>query len=320
MSIIQDLWNDTAGKIFIITIASYLFGYMVYGGYLYTFFDRRGNLPFSMADFSIADLITIFPTAIITFINFIPKAIIEIIKGFLIHFLLPFGIATLVRFLLNFYIAPYIKDPVLVSYLTQAGIIIWSVGYLCAIFQPLKIPRVVFIIIEIIGAIIFFSTIPNPGEAIFSAPPTSSFPQRILSYLLSFIFSLELIALPYVFGIGIAETTIKSELLIKIDRITLSQPLFPDRIKKVVLTTEAQSKSILRELWFMQKELPVISNPDIYEWGPVPGNDLYLIATFEKYALLFVPSQNSKGSRTIMINRDIILSMELSKTKERKPK
>jgi hypothetical protein len=40
MNILPNLWSDTAGRIFLITFASYLFGYMIYGGYIYTYFGR----------------------------------------------------------------------------------------------------------------------------------------------------------------------------------------------------------------------------------------------------------------------------------------
>jgi len=97
MSILQNLWSDTdtAGRIFLITFACYFFGYMVYGGYIYTFFNRKGSLPFGLADFSIADLISIFPTAILTLINFVPRAIRNIFKGVLIHFLVPIAVGVL---------------------------------------------------------------------------------------------------------------------------------------------------------------------------------------------------------------------------------
>jgi len=64
---------------------------------VYTFFGRKGSLPFGLADFSIADLISIFPAAIITLINIIPKAFFEFLKGISVHFVIPLIIGVAVR-------------------------------------------------------------------------------------------------------------------------------------------------------------------------------------------------------------------------------
>ncbi|NMC79890.1 MAG: hypothetical protein GYA59_11060, partial [Chloroflexi bacterium] len=81
MSFLLDLWSDTAGKIFLITFVSYLAAYLVYGGYVYTFFGRNVGLPFGLADFSIADLISIFPAMVITLVHTVSRAIGEFLKG-----------------------------------------------------------------------------------------------------------------------------------------------------------------------------------------------------------------------------------------------
>jgi hypothetical protein len=104
MNILHDLWADTAGKIFLLTIASYLFGYLVYGGYLGTFFRRIGNVPFGFTEFSVADLISIFPTAIITILNIIPRAFLDIIVGLLKNVIVPFAVGLLIRSTTGYYI------------------------------------------------------------------------------------------------------------------------------------------------------------------------------------------------------------------------
>jgi len=149
------------------------------------------------------------------------------------------------------------------------------------VIQPFKNSRFLFIFIEIIGAAIFFISIPDKVEAFPVLPTPSDFAQQALTFLFTFIFSLEIITLPYLFGMVIAETAIKSDLLVKIDRITLSHPVLKDGLRKITLSTEIENKITFRELSLMQKKLPIDIEPDVYEWVSTADNSLYLVATFE---------------------------------------
>ena len=52
-----------------ITVAAYMFSFLVYGGYLSAFAGSIGNIPFAFSELTIVDLLAIFPMAIITIVT-----------------------------------------------------------------------------------------------------------------------------------------------------------------------------------------------------------------------------------------------------------
>lgn len=314
MIFLQDVWSDTAGRIFLITFACYLFGYMVYGGYLYAFFSRKGSLPFGLADFSIADLISIFPAAIFTIIDIVPKAFLDFLKGVFLHFGIPLVIGIGIRTATGLRLNLLGLDANWIGPLGIVGLILWLTSYLLSSLRPRKIRWFVYALFEILGAILFFASIPNQGEPLPVIPVPSTQMQQGLNDFLGIILILEAIAVPYAFGVGIARTAIKSELLIKINRLTLRQPIFADGLKKISFAHENRSKHPLHELWLAQKSLPIDIEPEVYEWSPTPEKNTYLIATFEKFVIIYEAKPEAQQNRTIMVNRDMILSIEFANT------
>lgn len=322
MDFLQNLWVDPTGKIFLITVGCTLFSYMIYGGYIHTFFGRRGSVPFGLADFSITDLISIFPAAIITIFSLILKAIKSTLKNFLIHFLAPIIVGTGIRsYISGSPLSPFLFDKILIEYLVQAGYVIWIFGYSLATFQSSKTPKRVFTSVEFLGIILLSVTLPSVGQS----PTFTSIPLIQTSFVLDILFNILIpftsIAGFFVFGIEVAQKAIKSNLLIRIDRLTLRQPILKEGMKKVTTSTETGNKPSFREIWLVQKNLPVDMEPDAYEWSATPDKNLYLIATFEKFVLLFapIPGPEPEDGTTIMLNRDMILSMETGTTSPSKP-
>jgi hypothetical protein len=314
MDFLQTLWADAAGKIFLITVGSTLFGYMVHGGYMFTFFGRRENLPFGLSDFSIIDLISIFPTAIVTFFNIIPKAFFEFLKIFIIHFVIPVTIGIIIRSS-GFQLDQFLFGTTwLVQILNGAGFFIWASCYFFAIIQSRNLLKVFIVIVEFLGAILYFVTLSTMG-----GPSTTINISPAQTQILYAIFATTIF--PYVFGVLIARKAIKSNLLVRIERLTLRQPILKEGMKKVTTSTETGNKPSFRELWLAQKSLPVDMEPDAYEWSATPDKNLYLIATFEKFVLLFtpIPGPEPEDGTTIMLNRDMILSMETGTTAPSKP-
>ncbi|NMC81077.1 MAG: hypothetical protein GYA59_17080, partial [Chloroflexi bacterium] len=120
-----------------------------------------------------------------------------------------------------------------------------------------------------------------------------------------------IVAIPYLFGAQITKTAIELDLLIRIERLTLRQPIFREGLRKVAGFSEAGHKTSLRRSWLVQENLPVDVAPGVYEWSLAPEKGIYLIATFEKFVLLFVRALSLEDSYTVMINRADILSMEI---------
>lgn len=315
MNIIQNLWSDTTGRIFLITFASYLFGYLVYGGYLFAFFGRNASLPFGLADFSIADLISVFPAAIITIIDIIIKAFWGFLKGLFFHIIIPIAIGVAIRSLTGLRFNQLSIDATWVGLLAFVGIVIWLSSFLISISKSTNIPLVVFIFIEIIGSIIFFAAVPNTGEPDPIFPTLTAQTQSGLSIILIIILTLEIIAVPYLFGVSVALTAIKLDLLTKIDRLTFSQPILQDGISKITIKSEIRGKQALKELWLTQRNLPIDVEPDVYEWLSPSDKSTYLIATFEKFIVLYVVGLKTEDSHTIVVKRDIILSLEIAHQK-----
>lgn len=318
MNILQNLWSDTAGRIFIISFASYLFGYMVYGGYLFAFFGKKVSLPFGLVDFSIADLISVFPAAIITIIEIIIKTFWGCLKGLIVHIVIPIFIGVAIRSVTGLRFNQFSIDPTWVGLLAFVGIVLWLSSFLISISKSNKIPRVVYILGEIIGSILFFAAVPNIGEPDPIFPMLNAQTQSGLSIILIIILTLEIIAVPYFFGVGIAITAIKSNLLIKIDRLTLRQPILKDGMRRIAILSETRSKHPLQELWLAQRNLPIDIEPDVYEWLSAPDKNTFLIATFEKFVILYMPGLKTEDSHTIIVKRDVILSMEIAHQTESK--
>lgn len=312
MNFLQSMWSDSAGRIFLITFTSYLFGYMVYGGYLFAFFGRKGSLPIGLADFSIADLISIFPEAIITIIDIIPKVFLEILKSFFINFAIPLIIGVVIRSSTGFRLGLLSLDVTWIGSLAIFGIILWLTSYLFSVLRAFNFGWFVFVLIEVLGAILFFSSIPNPGESIPVFPVPTTQTQQGINNLLWIILILEAVAVPYTFGVGIARTAIKSHLLIKINRLTLRQPIISNGMRKIAVPPETKSKNSLQELWLAQKNLPINIEPDAFEWLPTQERDVYLIATFEKFVVFYEHVLDGQETHTIMLNRDLILSIEFA--------
>jgi hypothetical protein len=318
MDILQNLWCDTAGRIFLITFTSYLFAYMIYGGYMFTFLGKKGSLPFGLVDFSIADLISIFPSAIITIIDIIPKAFIQILKGLFLYLVIPLVIGLFIRSVTGFRLNQFALDPTWIGSLAVVGIVLWLTGYLLAILQPLKIHWAVPIFVETLGAILFFAAIPNSGEPAPVIPAPTNQTQQGIDNLLGIILTLEIVAIPFTFGVGIARTTIRLNFLIKINRLILRQPILRGGIRKITVPNETRRVNSFQDLWLAQKSLPVNIEPEVYEWMPGSDKEAFLLATFEKFVIIYEPGLGDEDNHIIMMNRDVILSIEFTNKAETK--
>jgi hypothetical protein len=311
MIFLQDIWSDNAGRIFLITFASYLFGYLVYGGYLFAFFGRNASLPFGLADFSIADLISVFPAAIITIIDIIIKAFWRFLKGLFFHVIIPIVIGVAIRSVTGLRFNQLSIDATWVGLLAFVGIVIWLSSFSISISKSTNVPLVIFILLEIIGSIIFFAAVPNAGEPDPIFPTLTAQTQSGLSIILIIILTLEIIAVPYLFGVNVAKTAIKLNLLTKIDRLTLSQPILKDGMSKITIQSEIRNKQAFKELWLTQRNLPIDIEPNVYEWLSPSDKGTYLIATFEKFVILYMMGLKTEDSHTIVVKRDVILSLEI---------
>jgi hypothetical protein len=316
MSVVLNLWAETNGKIFLITFGGYLFSYLIYGGFIYNFLGKRGSIPLGFADFSITDLISIFPTAIFSLMIFISKAIRVIFKIFVIHLVIPMIIVYFMRLVVGALWKAYSIAPNMGGYLVLIGIFLWFLGFYLYFLQPLKIPRKVFYIIEIIGIIMFWFSVPNSGQPLPEIPQLPFLNNQGLNNFLYNIIGLELIPLPFLLGYGIGSTAINSNLLIKIDRLVFSQPILQLSMKRVEAPPDFVKKTPLRTILLFRNNIPINSEPEVYEWAQNPDYNLFLIATFEKFVLIFLREINGKSMQTLTINRDVILSIELAKETE----
>lgn len=313
MEFIHTLWDDVAGKIFLITFVSYLTGYLIYGGYLFSFFGKKASFPFGLFDFSITDLISIFPAGILTLVDLIIKLFPKLLKVLIFQLLIPFAVALTFSAISGLKFNRFGIDDVWIGFLASAGLAIWLGGLLFFFYRFSDTFLIVSFFLETIGLIMFFLALPNPGE-----PTSILLAQKfelpaLFNSLLRIILLFEIAALVYIFGNSIAKTAIKLNLLVKIDRFVLNQPVLQAAmLSRAPIPSGVKVKSPINEWWLMQKQLPVNLEPELYEWRPSHNEAMYLIAAFEKFIILYSVNQEENDHRTFVINRDVLLSLEIA--------
>ncbi len=312
MDILRDIWSDTAGKVFLITFFSYLFGYMAYGGYISAFFNQRGSVPFGFVDFSIADLISILPITIITIISLLPKIITSTLKALSIHLLLPSMVGFIIRFAFNDPInLLLLKNPSL-TIVSPLGFVLWLFGSILFFWKSKFVHSLLSIVFELVGSILVFCSIPIPGKEFPNfIEPFAQIRQTTIDILTLFII-LEIIILTYILGNTIAKNAIRKNWMTHIERIVFNRPVSKDCIRNEHFIDLSPSHPASQKHWFFQKKLAVSAEPEIYEWPPSPERNFYLIATFQKFLLIYCLDKNSGKNQTITLNRENILSIELA--------
>lgn len=291
--------------IFLVTVVSYLLGFLVYGGYLSAFAGSTGITPFAFSDLTVFDILAILPMAIIAII----KKIASGVKSFLIfvgvYFLLPFILGMAVRLWKGQIIPTELST---VSFLV--GMILWTGALIFVALKRIRYLTGKFLLalaIAIVGMIISFGGVPTAGQ------PASTVPSNTMVVSLNMVFGFlyAIIGLlgAYVIGFVTAETVVEQHGLSKVLRVVLSQPIS----SMWVAAQERNSNEISpKKKWFSKSAAPALAEPKVYSFEPSKEKPLYLVSSFRNFTLFYIPDgEKGMRGRLVSVSNQVIYSLEL---------
>ena len=322
---ITELWQDTTGRIFILTIVPYFWGYAIYSGYFARFTGGWGSLLLNLREFSLIDLFTFFPTAILTIFNIIARTWKPILFGALMRLVIPIIVSSLIAikvraefsFQINFI------DSV---FLVQASLIIWLIGLNIPFFSHSKSEweqRLIiasWLFLQILGLSLFFTLILSVQNIPENNLPTNPADAKTYTKLFDVLFILlsiiDGIFILILFGKEIADTAIKERALSKVIKLNLNYPI--DVLAKFSDPLEYLSKQTIekRTHWLFKPELSLSINPNIYTYSPkIP---VYLVATFHLFIAFFIYDETQDEGEMLLISNNAVLALEFAPTYSKK--
>jgi hypothetical protein len=300
------LWQHPELLIFLITVTTYLFGFLIYGGYLSAFAGSIGNTPFAFSDLTIVDLLAILPMAILTIINKIINSFWKVINFIVIYSFLPTFIGLLFRFSYPTIFAPPIAS---IAFLT--GFILWIVVMLTVSWFDIRYKSWWFVLelfLAISSGILFWGGASVVGQTAIQPQTEGISLLNNLLYVIAFSFAM---LAAFVLGIITAETVVERKALSKVSRIVLRQPL-PLLGKAEQAINETNMRTTRK--WLFQASVPVMIEPDVYTYSFRDEQVLYLVSTFRNFSLFFIPGNRKDekiNGHLLSISSYLIYSVEL---------
>lgn len=315
---ISDLWQEPAGQIFITTTAAYLISYLTFSGYIARFSGGYGSISFSLVEFNVTDILTLVPTAFLTLLAVAIKGLREITASIFKNIILPIFIVFTIMFLINsFILLPQIPAQH-VPLLMYSGVILWYIGVFGDLFSvdAKAFWFIIFFALKIVGTIpiclVFFQLlnhgIPTSLDP-YVVPPFVPPLNSILSNIFAILFVFSVFLAPHVFGHEMAQIAVKRNILSKVQKIILKQPI-PDLGQveySKVPNNEVKDKR--KGLWISKAAFPIEIIPDIYICCP---SNLYVVASFRSNSAFYLPNSTfDKPGTLIVVANSTIYSIEL---------
>jgi hypothetical protein len=315
---ILDLWQDTAGRIFIVTALAYLGSYLIYGGYLAWFTGGFGGISFSLLEFNVFDILTIIPTAFLALINIFRSLFIAIFWAILKYIIVPIALGFIIASP-GYWISVHFKVNVAFpSTLTELGFVLWSFGILPNIqtsnrdFSERNTWNKVYFVLRVLGSVIFLLGF---FEALASGIHAYPIPQPVITpSFVGEIYGLTVIILvifiPVALGLTTAQVAIEENVLNRVTKLVLKQPI-PILGETYELVTNKAQQEKRDRLWLLRSTVPIEIQPEVYIC--CPEKCLYLVASFRSNTIFFTPegdSLNKRGS-TVIIANEYLQAIEL---------
>jgi hypothetical protein len=334
------IWTDPLGRTFLLTTFFTYVGLSVYGGYLSRFAGGFGGLSLGHSGVEITDLITLFPTAIVTISRILYDAAKAFIRPLLLN-LIYFVLANLIGIVVAGVTSSFWQiSPNAANTLLEAGVIIY--GAVVFLHLPLAtykpnlanskwwlpaIYGVLTIAIFLLSlGLLSFAQQGSPDRQVnqtaieLKTPISDSIfllVERVTPILLELCILLYTILglffLPVYLGIRMAQIAVRGNVLSKVNRLILKQPLSSLDEFASDETPQSQQKVPWKQRWFTGSALNVAVKPDVYSYVSIESKSMYLIASFAHSVALYVPSSGevSANGRLIVIDRELIRSIEL---------
>jgi hypothetical protein len=307
--LISNLWNDFAGKVFIITIASSLFGYLTLFGYISKFTGGKGGISFRSTEFSIIDILGLFPTILIALFEMVSVYIKRIVFYYLIPFFLSlFSIIIYASNLLH------IALPLELSFLVfLVAISILLISFFISFDYDSKVTKVTFLrsVLKLLTSEIGFISIIISSESLTTSLHMKSFGStEINAILLIILFPI----IAYGLGSRMGEIAFKSNLLNSVSQIIATYPVFGwenERPDQTILPGEKTHITFLPNGKVMEATR---NRPTEIFYFNFEKEKLFLISSFSKYSLFFIPEKNRIEGSAILVANEFISSIKFYKT------
>lgn len=318
--LLASLWSDIVGRIFLVTIISYFIGFSVFGGYISRFSGGFGGLSLSKMGFQITDIVTLLPTMVFSILDIARKSLLSIllytIRAVLYistAFALGFGLGLLITTLgiQNLPLVIIQAGPLLYTYSLLLSSI--AVNFSKGRFWSLLI----LWFLQIIGMTIITTAIGKGVQpAAARIPIVDDFLISILypiSYnLMTPLLVMALSLVPVILGSTMASLSVKDNLLSKVAKIALRQPIQSMANYEIAPHLSRQIKTSWFKNWILRSNLPITIEPDVYEYDFTNYLPVYLIFSFNDITGLYITTQKGSltGGKLVVLSRDIIYSLE----------
>lgn len=316
----NDFWQDTTGKIFIITILAYSSSYMLYSGYISRFAGGYGGLLLSHFGFTVLDFLALIPTVLILLVESAVSLFGFILRNTFFHIFLPITALLITVSSFNKF-----DIPTLSSNFQIVGVIMWIVPTVISTvsyyYKFYSNNRTAFVITSILGMVLVGISTPyqNFSENTTDIPfftNGESFAERFTAEGLAVVMIVFIVALPSLIGLSLATTAIKNKTLSKVERIITKQPLdFPNTDPKLIDGSLVKSNQYKKH-WLFNKEIPVQFGLEAFSYSWKHKEYPLLIASFSRTtAFYFISKSPLEQNKMILVSNDLIYSLELqSKT------
>lgn len=317
VNFLSNFWQDTTGKIFILTILAYSSSYMLYSGYISRFAGGYGGILLSHFGFTVLDFLALIPTVLILLFESAVSFIIFISKNIFFHVILPF-----IALLITKSIIHKFDIPTLPTNFQLAGITMWIIPFLISTTSLYKKfysnNQKAFIAIGVMGMILIGISTPyqtlssntTSNVSFFSNGGTTF--EKIVAEGLAIFIATFIITMPSLIGLSLAATAINNKTLSKVERIVTKQPLdFPDTTPKIIDGNSIEN-SEHKKHWLLNKEIPIQFGLEAFSYSWEDGEHPFLIASFSRTtAFYFLSKKPPNQNKMILVSNDLIYSLEL---------
>lgn len=324
---LRPAWYDPIGRTIILTAFGYFVAFSLFTGYFTRFAKGIGGISPQQVGFHWSDIITLFPAGIATILNFVESARSRIIWASL------YGGAILLVHLGGAIIAsamPHLFGGFSVSwqtFLLQLAPILYffsMVGLFSVLFwRSGEIRLIIGSYIAVCLSVAFYGILVSSVSVVIPPEPTwikllGDFFIGVFRDISVILYGLILLLLPFVFGVKIAEQTVKQGMLSQVTHLTLQQPLAClKKYEEPQLAIHSEPSVPWTQRWFTKPSFHVSVRPDVYSYRSTPGKPLYLIASFRENLAVFEPGDGGEliDGRLILINQNLVRAIELRSSK-----
>lgn len=318
---ITDLWNSSAGSIFLLTIIGYFIACVSYSGYLAWFMGGTGSVSLIFTDFNPVDILTLLPVGITTllevFWNLIRESAKEVLKIFTLWLVVPFILVVLLRS----FVLPLLSVARFESqFVATCSQYLWLAGVTIGLFisgienrRKRWLWMVVSLFLQIGGLITLILSMPHDSAASTTASEMGWFMKRLFDFLMMMNLVLVIFFL-FFLGYRLAERSAHKGLLSCVSKIYLKQPLSGLGDIEMLPEYTSRDRFEFKKLWFARKSIPIEFPPDTYVCTPLPES-MYLIAAFRKNIAFYLmnPAEPKIQGEMVLIANDLIYGIRFKK-------